>query len=208
METNARYIWVGAFLLGVIGATFGFVFWLYGSGGLQDRTLYRIRFESSVSGLLAGSAVLFNGIRVGEVSTLSLDPGTPSHVIAVISVQSETPVRADTRADIDFQGFTGSPAVSLSGGNAPRGMERAEDGGLPMLVAAPNAGDDLTKTAARVLNKIDGVIDENAESLRSGIADLSTFANALSRNSNRVDGTLAGLKRMTGGGSKAGDLKI
>ena len=53
---------------------FGFVYWLNNAGGLSERTVYQVRFENTVSGLLPGAAVLFNGIRVGEVTGLQLDP--------------------------------------------------------------------------------------------------------------------------------------
>ena len=49
---------------------------------------YHVQFEGSVPGLLVGAAVLFNGIRVGEVTELSLAPGNPRGVNATISVAS------------------------------------------------------------------------------------------------------------------------
>jgi phospholipid/cholesterol/gamma-HCH transport system substrate-binding protein len=84
VETQARYLWVGAFTLAVITAGFAFVYWLYTGGGFRDRAVYEIRFDNPVSGLLTGSAVLFNGIRVGEVTELRLSPDQPKQVIATI----------------------------------------------------------------------------------------------------------------------------
>jgi phospholipid/cholesterol/gamma-HCH transport system substrate-binding protein len=60
METRARYALIGLFMLAVIVASFGFVYWLENKGGFGERDTYRVRFDSSVSGLLIGSAVLFN----------------------------------------------------------------------------------------------------------------------------------------------------
>ena len=67
METKARYALIGLFVSGAIAAAFAFVYWLHTTGGLGQRAVYQIRFENSVSGLLIGSNVLFNGVRVGEV---------------------------------------------------------------------------------------------------------------------------------------------
>ena len=78
MEIRARYVLIGAFTLAVIAAGFGFVYWLNNAGGLRERAVYRVRFEGSVSGLLAGSAVLFNGIRVGEVTGPAAQSGQPA----------------------------------------------------------------------------------------------------------------------------------
>ncbi|ODR96116.1 hypothetical protein AUC69_15180 [Methyloceanibacter superfactus] len=72
METRARYALIGLFMLAIIVASFGFVYWLENKGGFGERETYRVRFESSVSGLLVGSAVLFNGIRVAT------SPASPS----------------------------------------------------------------------------------------------------------------------------------
>ena len=77
MEIRARYILMGLFLLAVIAGGFGFVYWLNNSGGFGERASYRVRFENSVSGLYTGSAVLFNGIRVGEVAGAAA-PGRPA----------------------------------------------------------------------------------------------------------------------------------
>src|SRR5262249_58146038 len=77
METRANYVLMGLFTLAVIIGAFGFVYWFNTIGGAGDRAIYRIVFEGSVSGLRPGASVLFNGIRVGEVTELKLDPSAP-----------------------------------------------------------------------------------------------------------------------------------
>ena len=117
MEIRAPYVLIGGFVLAVIAAGFGFVYWLHNGAGLAQRTTYRLHFENTVSGLLTGAAVLFNGIRVGEVTALELDVGNPNRVTATIAVAANTPVRADTKVSLDFQGLTGVPVVTLQGGS-------------------------------------------------------------------------------------------
>jgi phospholipid/cholesterol/gamma-HCH transport system substrate-binding protein len=95
METRAPYALIRLFVLAAIGAVFGFVYWLHNTGGLGKRTVYRVRFDNNVSGLVTGAAVLLNGIRVGEVQ---LSPDNPRKVTAAIAVVAGTPVRADTHA--------------------------------------------------------------------------------------------------------------
>ena len=82
METNARYLTIGCFALAAIVACLGFVFWLNRSGGLGQQDVYQVRFGNQVSGLQTGGAVLFDGMRVGSVSRLELDPQDPRHVVA------------------------------------------------------------------------------------------------------------------------------
>src|SRR3974390_3401144 len=116
METRAPYALIGLFVLAAIGAVFGFVYWLHNTGGLGERAVYRVRFENTLSGLLTGAAVLFNGIRVAEVTDLGLNPENPREVMATIAVAAATPLRSDTRAGLEFQGLTGVPVISLQGG--------------------------------------------------------------------------------------------
>lgn len=201
MEVRARYTTIGLFTLAVILAGFAFVYWLHGAGGLTRRTAFDVRFDGPVSGLLVGSPVLFNGIRVGEVTALRLDPGAPRAVVATIAVETGAPVRADTRASVEFQGLTGAPAILLVGGSPEGALLERRDGGNPVLVAEPDSGQSLTVAAREVVRKIDAIVSENAAPLKTVITSLSTFAEALARNSDRVDGILSGLERMMGGGS-------
>jgi phospholipid/cholesterol/gamma-HCH transport system substrate-binding protein len=202
MEIRARYTLIGTFTLAVIAAAFLFVYWLNGSGTLRYGSRYQIRFENTVSGLLTGSAVLFNGVRVGEVTALKLSPEQPRQILAVIAVNSGVPVRDDTKASIEFQGLMGSPAVSLTGGTS-QSPPSPGPGGLPTLVADPGAGQNVTAAVREVLGHVDTVVTDNAAPLRSLITNLAAFADALGRNSTHVDGIIAGLERLTGGGAKA-----
>jgi phospholipid/cholesterol/gamma-HCH transport system substrate-binding protein len=195
MEIRAPYALIGLFVLAAIGAVFGFVFWLHNAAGLGVRTVYQVRFENTVSGLLPGAAVLFNGIRVGEVTALRLNPEDPRQVIATIGVAADTPVRPDTHVGLDFQGLTGVPVIALEGrSNASPAWPTS--GGPRVLAADPLAGQSMTQAARDALRRVDSVLAENAGPLRETIANLNTFSAALARNSSRLDTIVAGLERM------------
>jgi phospholipid/cholesterol/gamma-HCH transport system substrate-binding protein len=193
METRAPFVIVGAFVLAAIVAVFGFVYWLQNTGGLGPRTSYRVQFEGSVPGLLVGAAVLFNGIRVGEVTQLGLAPDNPRGVNATISVASTTPVRSDTKVGLEFQGLTGVPVIALEGGT-----QVARTGEVPTLVAEPGAGQGMTQAARDALRKVDTVLSENSGALKDTIGNLKVFSEGLARNTGKLDGIVAGLERMTG----------
>jgi phospholipid/cholesterol/gamma-HCH transport system substrate-binding protein len=201
METRAPYVVIGIFVLAVIAGAFGFVYWFQHAGGLGQRAIYQVRFDQPVAGLALGSAVLFNGIRVGEVTQLQLYPDEPERLTAWISVDATTPVRADTRIDVDQQVLTGTAAISLRGGatSAPRLVAR--NGEPPILIAERSIGQDLTRAARDTLRDVRQILSDNAEPLRTAISSLSTFADMLARNSDRLEGVIAGLERLTGGGA-------
>ena len=201
METRAPYALIGLFVLAAIGAVFGFVYWLNNTGGLSKQTVYHIRFQNTVSGLLKGAAVLFNGIRVGEVTDLQLNPDNPRQVTATIAVATSTPVRADTHVGLDFQGLTGVPVIALEGGSNTPSAWTTSPGEPPVLDADPMAGQSMTQAARDALHQIETVLAENSEPLRTTIANFNTFSAALARNSDRLDGIVAGVERMVGSGA-------
>ena len=198
METRAPFIIVGGFLMAAIVAVFGFVYWLHNSAGIGARAAYHVQFDGPVPGLLVGAAVLFNGIRVGEVTELKLATDNPRRVNAAIAVLVGTPVRVDTKVGLDFQGLTGVPVVALEGGK-----ETADTGQIPTLVAEPGAGQSMTQAARDALRRVDLILAENAEPLQGMIANFRTFSDGLARNTGKLDGIVAGLERMTGGGPQA-----
>lgn len=199
METKANYTLVGMFTLAVIAAVFGFVYWSQHISGGGDRAIYRVLFSTSVSGLRTGSAVLFNGIRVGDVTDLRLNPDNPTQVAAVISVDKAVKIRPDTRVGIEFQGLTGIAAVALNGGSPGEPALNGLSTPPPALVASPAASQDVTQGAREVLQRIDDFIEENRAAFKSTIQNVDTFTAALARNSQRMDNILAGVETFTGG---------
>jgi phospholipid/cholesterol/gamma-HCH transport system substrate-binding protein len=198
METRAPYVLIGSFVLAAILAVFGFVYWLNNTGGIGPQTNYHVQFQGPVPGLLVGAGVLFNGIRVGEVTQLGLAPDNPRFVNATVSVATTTPVRADTKVGLDFQGLTGVPVVTLEGGTIV-----AKSNEPLTLVADAGAGQSMTQAARDALKRVDSVLQDNSGPLKDTIANFKTFSDGLARNTGKVDGILAGLEKMTGGGTPA-----
>ena len=201
METRARYVLIGSFALACLLAGFGFVYWIKTLGGFGQRAVYDIRFEQPVSGLTAGAGVLFNGIRAGTVTRIDLNPNNPKQVTAAISVDPQTPIRADTQVDITYLGFTGAPAIALKGGSAQAPRLTSENGHPAALIAAPDAGRSLTESAQETLRRVDDILKQNAEPLHTAITGIATFADMLGRNSQRVEGLIGGLENLAGTGA-------
>ena len=72
-----------------------------------------------MSGLSKGGEVQFNGIKVGEITHIALDPRDPNRVITDIRVEHGTPVRVEFHgADRGAQGITGVKYVQITPGHA------------------------------------------------------------------------------------------
>jgi len=94
------------------------ILWLAGSRFLQPVEVYHIIFDKSVSGLLPGAAVEYQGVTVGKVEELQLTPEKPPRVAVTIALQPGTPVRQDTTALLVGSFLTGIRIIELEGGSA------------------------------------------------------------------------------------------
>src|SRR5882672_573642 len=185
METRANYVLIGAFTLAVIAAAFGFVLWFQSLHTTKQRSPIRIVFEGPASGLRNGGSVNFNGIRIGEVISVKLD--NPRRVVALAMVENNAPIRKDTLVGLEFQGLTGVAAISLKGGEeAAPGVPLDEDG-VPVLMADPNALQDVTEAIRGTLQNVNRIVADNQESIKHSLRNLETFTGALARNSEQID---------------------
>ena len=200
MEIRARYLLIGLFVLAVIAGGFGFIYWLNTTGGLGPRTTYRVAFDGPISGLFNGSAVLFNGLKVGEKRPgSSSTPSNPHGVSALIAIDLRVPVRADTGVGLDFRGLTGVASITLTGGAADAPALAATPGQPPTLSASAAASQDVMAAARQTLQHLDQILTDNAATVKSAIANINTFAEALGRNSDKIDKIADGLVQMVGG---------
>jgi phospholipid/cholesterol/gamma-HCH transport system substrate-binding protein len=182
METRANYLLIGVFTLAVIFGAFGFVWWFERVGDASSRASYEVVYDGSVSGLRKGSAVNFNGIRVGEVYGLTLDAGDPHRVIAHIGIGANTPIRADTKAGLEFQGLTGIASVTLTGGKTDAPKLVAEGGKLPRIVADPSQMQDLMQAARALVARIDKMVAENEQKVDEILKNVAGFTGDLNTN--------------------------
>nr|WP_298412178.1 MlaD family protein [uncultured Halomonas sp.] len=135
MEPRAHHVMIGLFTLIALGGALLFALWLGKSSVERDYSYYEIRFDQAVSGLAVGNAVQYNGIRVGNVLDLTLDPNDPGQVRALVRVYSDIPIKEDTRASLALANITGSMSVQLSGGS-PQSPTLVSDPDQPAVIVA------------------------------------------------------------------------
>ena len=117
MEPKVNYTLVGLFLALLGAALLLGILWLSRTDyrGVYDR--YYTYINESVSGFSADSSVRYNGVDVGRVKEIALDPDNPQQVRLALDLVRGTPVKEDTLAFLETQGLTGIASVNLSGGS-------------------------------------------------------------------------------------------
>lgn len=185
METRAHHVLIGLFTVIVVAAALLFGLWLAKSSADRQFAEYQVVFNEAVSGLSQGSAVQYNGIKVGDVTQLKLDPQDPRKVLARIRVGGDTPVKQDTHAKLTLTGVTGLSIIQLSGGSPGSPALVSNDGELPVIVADPSP-------LSRIL--------ANGEDLVTNINEVVAKANMLlsPENTQHISRTLEHLDQATG----------
>ena len=191
METRANYVLIGAFTLAAVVGAFLFVMWIAGYGSPGGRRAIQVVFNGSVAGLSNGANVLFNGIKVGEVTHLTFSRSDPHQVVADITVSADAPIDRNTKARLETAGFTGSAAVALLGALQPGPKLVGENGRPPVLYAEQSLQiQDILDKATAVLQDADKILTDNSEPIHSAIANVDQFSKALANNSAGVDAAL------------------
>jgi phospholipid/cholesterol/gamma-HCH transport system substrate-binding protein len=208
METKANYTLVGIFTLIVVAAAFGFVYWMaeFGRGGPMAQLT--IRIPGSANGLSVGSPVRFNGISVGSVRGLSIDPNDPAYSLAFTEVKADAPVFPSTRAVLEIQGLTGAAYVELSGGRSgdERILEKAFQSGMPAeLTADLSSVTNLLATADKIMKRADdaigelqGFVHDARGPLTETVRSAAKFSDALAANSDGIEDFLSSLTSLSG----------
>jgi phospholipid/cholesterol/gamma-HCH transport system substrate-binding protein len=199
METRSNNILIGAFILAGLLLGVAATLWLSRTGDAGAKKQFYVVFMGSVQGLAPKAPVLFNGLRVGEVDEITLNPGNPTEIRTRITVEARTPVRRDTGARLTFQGLTGVAAVELSGGTEAAGdLVPGPDGVPPAMftdrAAAANlfeGGQDTLGRINAVVGRLDALIVANQASINASIRNVQTFTDALAANSQAVSTLLA-----------------
>ena len=152
METDKHYFIEGLFIIGFGVAIALFSVWLVSSGN-RDDMIYRIHFAESVSGLALGDPVKYNGVDVGSVKTMSIDPTDPRKVQVDVRLRKTTPIKTDTRASLKLKGITGTVYIELEGGSANAPELVASNGEIPEIPSQKSSLatilDDLPKVIAK-----------------------------------------------------------
>lgn len=197
METKANYVIVGIFTLAAIVAAFAFVYWTAAIGDRGETALLRVRIPGSASGLGAGSAVLFNGVKVGDVRRVYIDVLNPNVAIADTEVDRLTPITKSTRAVIGIAGLTGQANIEIRGANLqePNLLDEAETNGtVAEITADPSAvtnllqtAQDIFKRADSVLSELEGFAQDVRGPLTKTVENTRTFSDALARNADGID---------------------
>lgn len=195
METQARHLAVGSFVLLLVAGIFVFVLWVAKFQGETKYDAFFARFSGSVSQLRVDSTVNFGGIPVGRVTDVRIDPEDSALARVDFEVRADTPIRTDSRATLEMQSIAGGVGLSISRGSSEKDL-------LPPgseVPAAQSALERLTRQAPDILAKVDGIANHlnemlspaNRQALSDTLSNLRDLSQGLKDRAPAIDTFLA-----------------
>jgi phospholipid/cholesterol/gamma-HCH transport system substrate-binding protein len=206
METRASHFLIGLFVLALLGLGFAFVYWVNNSAGGAGAQRYHVIFSGSVQGLGPGSAVLFNGIRVGEVDNLQIMLEDTSKVRGLISVKPATPVRETSRAKVVQQGLAGVVALEITPGAPDSPPLRAKaDEDYPTILADVASSKSLLSAAPEalgearaLLRRLNDLIAANEKAVSQTVQNVEAFTATLSDHREDISAIIEDTRGLSG----------
>lgn len=201
METRSNYTLTGLFVVVFTAAAVLLGLWIAGDLRQGDVKRYTVYVEESVSGLHENANVLFQGVPVGRVLALELDPNNPQRVRLTLAIESDAPVKADTRATLRTQGATGLMRLELEGGSPDAGPPPTPEGEpYPVIESEPSFWarldgnvDEGLDEFRRLSDRLTRLLSEdNVAAAGETLENLRVLSAALARNRDELDRIMAG----------------
>ncbi|MDY0318885.1 MAG: MlaD family protein [Candidatus Cloacimonadaceae bacterium] len=198
MVSKATKVRLGVFL--AVGSLLILVFAAAVAGNrlTQKWDTYYIVFDDyPVSGLQVGGTVNYQGIKVGRVEDIKIDPQDVLKVKVTINIEPGTPIKDNTEAVLSLVGITGLKAVEIRGGtNEAKNLK-------PGSYIKPGSTmiDDISQRAVSIAEKIDliaaNINDITNQQNRENIAKiLSETGMILADTRGNLAGTLDAISRI------------
>ena len=146
----------------------------------------------------------FNGVDVGQVRQIMLDPANHERVRLTFAIERGTPIRQDTVAVLKTQGLTGIAYVELLGGaiNSPPLLATAAEP-YPVIRTKPSLSARLENVLSSVLAKLDRtssnidaiLSDQNRAAFSNALADVAALTRTLAARKDTVDVAIVNASR-------------
>jgi len=155
MENKSHALAAGLFVLFVTALLVALAIWL--TRDTRQLRSYELTGQVNLSGLQPQANVRYQGVPVGKVTSISLDPEIRGHVLVRIAVDEMAPVSTSTFATLGYQGVTGLAFIQLDDNKPANGVTAplvplADNSRIPLK---PGLMSKLSDRGERVLGQLE-----------------------------------------------------
>lgn len=184
MESKTNYTLVGLTVLILAAGLLTASIWLSIGFDRKKYNTYLVYAYEAVSGLSEESVVKYNGVKVGNVQKIEINPFDPQQVRIELSIVEGTPITISTKATLINQGITGNTYLGLSATSpSPIPLQKTIGEPFPVIPYKRSFFGQLEKNINDVSTGIKRVFDkENTRAVRKILTNLETVSNVFAEN--------------------------
>lgn len=182
-----REVKIGIFAVVMILAAWAGVRFLKGFDIFGRNTIYYAAYDQ-VGGVQSASPVLMQGVKIGTVTGITLDPRHSDKVILQLTVKRQYAIPEDSEAKIISSSLMGSKAIEITYGTSERCLE-----GGDTLRSSRNR--DLMDMAGSELDFFKQKLSHITDDLSRTLGNINSL---LEQNASNISGTLGNLNTVTG----------
>ena len=182
-----REVKIGIFAVVMILAAWAGVRFLKGFDIFGRNTIYYAAYDQ-VGGVQSASPVLMQGVKIGTVTGITLDPRHSDKVILQLTVKRQYAIPEDSEAKIISNSLMGSKAIEITYGTS----ERCLEGGDTLRSSRDR---DLMDMAGSELDFFKQKLSRITDDLSRTLGNINSL---LEQNASNISGTLGNLNTVTG----------
>jgi phospholipid/cholesterol/gamma-HCH transport system substrate-binding protein len=159
------------------------------------RTYDYVVYYPATNGLVESSSVILNGLKIGQVSDISIDPANPKSVKVIITITKDYKIPTGTIANLISADLMGTKAIELefSNANTYYNSDDVLTGQIAMgitdqIIPLKNKVDLLLSQADSVFSGVNNALDAHTVAdLKQTLQNLKSISGALANQSKRID---------------------
>lgn len=165
MYSRVNYTIVGIFVLLFGAGMVWFAFWLAKYGLQKEFDTYRLEMKESISGLSGDAKVKLNGVNIGRVSKIQINPQDIETVEILVEIEKGIPIKEDMIASTQMFGITGLLSIEIEGGtNAAKTLVPTKKY-IPLIKTKPSLLSKLTYNLNGMSEKIENLLQQSQKLL-------------------------------------------
>ncbi len=214
MESKVNYTVVGVFVVALSIAMVLIFLWLSTMRNEKAYKTYLLYVNENVTGLAVQSPIRYNGVPVGFVKAIELDPQNAQLVKIILRIEVGTPITTSTVAVLQLQGITGVMYVGLKTTAVDAPLLQPEPGEkyaiIPthpsFLVQISEVLPEVTKSIKKIGASINKLLDEkNQKSITESLENIRKITKTFADNSKNLDESIVSLKKTLKNTAKASE---
>lgn len=203
VETRASYALVGLFVLTLLIGALSFGVWISRVDWKQG-SIYEINFEGSVAGLRENETVTYNGVPIGTVVNIAVNPEKVNLIRVLVEIDKPSLIRENSFATLQGRGITGQVQIKIDGSTPDSPILISPESHIPPKIPSRTSGfQQVIEEAPRIMEKIIRLVNDvtpvfnekNREAFTSTLENFATFSDMLAKKSKNMDELLTQTKR-------------